>query len=490
MRVDRAAMLLTLATLIGVSSGCARWTLFPQSTPSAGQQANLQQGEQQQGEQQQRTGLLQAAGLRRGSNEQAQANADGRKQEVVNDLTHLDPALALARLAERQGEPSEARRQYQRYIDKNPSHPLPHHRLGVMAAREAKYDQAEAHFQNALRLAPPTAELLSDVGYLFYLQDRLGEAENMLRQATQMEPANHTANNNLAKVLAARGNFDQSLQHFRRVNDEAQARANLAYMHSHRGNLNKSREEYLRALTLDNTLSNAAHALLQVEEARKREEVALANLAAGTGDELIASNASQQAQTQAAAAQHQGHVAHNQPLPQPPVQMAQAQASYGQSMQPQGVQQAVASQQPAPAAVSNHQQQARLLMPIPEPPTEAATTYPSGNFNYPETGVQQASHAETASPVQPASHVETTSRFTNEAAAVQSISDRAPVTEPREDIQPSTQPAPAEKSQWNDAWRQLSTGVNSPAATGAQTDDTTSEESTSSGGGVRISIGG
>lgn len=214
------------------------------------------------------------------------AGGQTQRQSPINELSHLDPSLAIARLTERQGDPAEARRMYRRYIDKHPSNPLPHHRLGVMAAREAKFEQAEVHFQTAAGLAPPSAELLSDMGYLYYLENRLPEAEMLLRRAAEMEPSNEIVNNNLGTVLAATGNLDGGLRQYRRVNDEGEARANLAFMLTQQGDYEDARQEYLRALTHDNTLSNAAKALLQVEGARKREQQALEQLRQTNGGEL------------------------------------------------------------------------------------------------------------------------------------------------------------------------------------------------------------
>lgn len=189
-----------------------------------------------------------------------------------DELQRLDPELAMARLAERQGDRNRARRLYENYVKENASNPLPHHRLGVLASREAKHDLAEQHFRKAITAAPPSTKLLSDVGYFYYLQDRLDEAEQVLQKAHQQEPSDKTVCNNLALVYGARGDFREALAYFRKVNDEAKARANLAYVLSQHGKLDAARGEYLAALTMDNKLRRAAKGLLQVDDARKLDQ--------------------------------------------------------------------------------------------------------------------------------------------------------------------------------------------------------------------------
>ena len=73
--------------------------------------------------------------------------------------------LALARLSERRGQPEHAERLYQRLVEKDPQNPAPYHRLGVMRAEQGRFQEANEQFDQALRLAPSNATLLSDVGY-------------------------------------------------------------------------------------------------------------------------------------------------------------------------------------------------------------------------------------------------------------------------------------------------------------------------------------
>ena len=188
----------------------------------------------------------------------------------------FESQLALARLCERRNEDESATQLYNAMLEKRPNDPRPHHRLGVLAVRAGNFAQAEEHFGKAQSLTPPTAELLSDIGYSFYLQHRMPEAESTLREALRLEPTHQAAINNLALVLGRQGRFQESMELFKRTNNEAEAYANLAYVLAQNGQLAQAKEMYLRALTLDNRMRAAAQAMLQVNDRAEMHEQLMA----------------------------------------------------------------------------------------------------------------------------------------------------------------------------------------------------------------------
>lgn len=190
--------------------------------------------------------------------------------------------FAIARLAERRGETEQAETLYRELLEKRPTDARIHHRLAVLAVRKGDFAKAEECFQKARSLAPPTPELLSDLGYCYYLQHKLPEAEATLNEALQIESTYAAAINNLALVLGRQGRVKESLDLFKRTNSEAEACANLAYVLAQNGDLAQAKKMYLRALTLDNRMRAAAQAVLQINE---REQVSN-NLAATTSAPL------------------------------------------------------------------------------------------------------------------------------------------------------------------------------------------------------------
>ena len=177
--------------------------------------------------------------------------------------------VALGRLCERSGEVEQARQLYQLVLKKNPQSAAAHHRLAVLACKQQQFEEADRHFQQALALEPNDANLLSDLGYALYLQNRLPEAEAQLRRAVEADPQLASAQNNLGLVLGQQRRYGESLAMFRRAGSEAEAYANLAFVHAQQGNLEPAEALYSQSLTHNNRLRPAAHGLLQVAQ-RKR----------------------------------------------------------------------------------------------------------------------------------------------------------------------------------------------------------------------------
>lgn len=178
--------------------------------------------------------------------------------------------LSLARLQERHGKSDRSKEIYRAVLKKDPQNQTAQHRLGVIAAKQSDFETAHQHFQAAAKSAPPTAELLNDIGYTFYLQDRLEEAEGSLRQALALDSQHQGARNNLGLVLGEKGQSTESLAEFRKVVTEAEALANLAYVNVQKGDVSTAKTLYNRSLDLDGDLRPAAEALVQLSQHETR----------------------------------------------------------------------------------------------------------------------------------------------------------------------------------------------------------------------------
>ncbi|MEQ8789791.1 MAG: tetratricopeptide repeat protein [Pirellulaceae bacterium] len=191
-----------------------------------------------------------------------------RTGPAANLRDEFDTQLSLARLSERHGQNDQARKIYEAVLKKSPDNQMAHHRLGVMAARESRPAEAEAHFRRAAEAAPPTVELLNDMGYCLYLQDRMNDAEQTFRQALEIDPQSKLAHNNLGLVLGEMGRNEESLKEFRHAVGEAEAHSNLAYARSQAGDVRAAEQHYHRALALDQTLRPSAEALVDLARMR------------------------------------------------------------------------------------------------------------------------------------------------------------------------------------------------------------------------------
>jgi|GEM_PF-1589604 len=183
----------------------------------------------------------------------------GRKADET-----LERSISIARLTERHGNVQQARTMYTRLASEHPNHPVPHHRLGVLAAKAGNLEEAMQHFSRARQTGDNSAELLCDIGYLHYLQNNYAAAEEQLRAAIAAEPEHKRAHNTLGLVLAEEGRFNEALAAFRRAVNEAEALANLAYVQIQLGALQEAEANYHRALALNQSLKPAAEGLMHI----------------------------------------------------------------------------------------------------------------------------------------------------------------------------------------------------------------------------------
>lgn len=205
---------------------------------------------------------------------------NGLSGDAGNPTRDFEAQLSLARLSERHGNIQQAKSIYEAVLTKDDKNALAHQRLAVVAANERQMNLADYHFQQALGCGEPNPELLSDYGYLLYLQHRPNDAEEMLRQAITKDPTNKAARNNLGLVLGEQGRFQESFAQFQMAGETAAAHANLAYVYSLNGELDLAEQEYHRALAIDGDLRNAAEALLQLASRPKRRQPPPAEVAA------------------------------------------------------------------------------------------------------------------------------------------------------------------------------------------------------------------
>jgi len=178
--------------------------------------------------------------------------------------------LKIARIHEQQGNLAKARELYQKRHRDDPNDVEVIHRLAIVAARMGNHEDADRHFQQALSLEPNNPQLLGDYGYAKLLQKDYSNAEATLRRALTLAPGDKRVINNLAMAVGYQGRHDQALAMFRRVVPEAQAQANLGFIHAQRGEGRRAVERYSRAIALDKNLRSASHALVQLAELEQK----------------------------------------------------------------------------------------------------------------------------------------------------------------------------------------------------------------------------
>jgi Tfp pilus assembly protein PilF len=182
-----------------------------------------------------------------------------------NDGPILTP-FQMGRLAEQQDELPTARDTYEKLCRAEPRNAAAQHRLAVVLTRMGELEAALPHFQVAHELEPTNAEIVCDLGYNAFLQGEYATAETLLRLALEVDPRHERATNNLAIVVGRTGRTRESFELFRTFQSEAEAHANVAYLHVQRNEVDLAARHYDRALTLDPRLRSAASAAVEIAQ--------------------------------------------------------------------------------------------------------------------------------------------------------------------------------------------------------------------------------
>ncbi len=174
---------------------------------------------------------------------------------------------------ETQGKLEKARELYQQLHEKHPKNPEYLHRLAVVNTRLQRMGEASSYYEQACKIDPKNVRLLADMGYSAYLIGDLPGAEQILRDASRLKPNDPRTTNNLALVVGARGNIEESLALLREVSSDADALASLAYIHAQRGEIRQAEQRYREALEINPKLKYATTALAELEKRHPQQDV-------------------------------------------------------------------------------------------------------------------------------------------------------------------------------------------------------------------------
>jgi serine/threonine-protein kinase len=107
-----------------------------------------------------------------------------------------------------------------------------HEALGfVLVTPDFDFAAAEAEFRKAEKLAPADAGPKFALSFVFAVQGRLAEAENIMRQTLALDPLGVTRYLNLARILIAGGRYDEAEAALRKAIELQPAAARLhAYL--------------------------------------------------------------------------------------------------------------------------------------------------------------------------------------------------------------------------------------------------------------------
>jgi TolB-like protein/tetratricopeptide (TPR) repeat protein len=127
---------------------------------------------------------------------------------------------------------AKARNAAQTALSLAPDLAAAHEALGfVLVTPDLDFAAAEAEFRKAEKLAPADAGPKFALSFVFAVQGRLAEAENIMRQTLALDPLGVTRYLNLARILIAGGRYDEAEAALRKAIELQPAAARLhAYL--------------------------------------------------------------------------------------------------------------------------------------------------------------------------------------------------------------------------------------------------------------------
>jgi len=172
--------------------------------------------------------------------------------------------IAVAQLAEKQGNLTQARAQLQQGMAKWPRDVELTRAAARMEDRQGNLPLAESLYQRAVTADPQNAGALNDLGLCLARQGKLEQSAQAIEQAINLAPDKSLYRNNAATVLVEMHQDQRALAHLSAVHGPAESSFNLGQLLADRGRPHEAVAYYQRALALDPSMQQAQMAIAQL----------------------------------------------------------------------------------------------------------------------------------------------------------------------------------------------------------------------------------
>jgi Flp pilus assembly protein TadD len=157
-------------------------------------------------------------------------------------------------------------------LRKNPTAAMAHNNLGLLLQKRGELDEALAHYEQAIALAPEQVEAHANLGDVLLARGQVDDALAQYRRAVELDPRQPTIRYNLATVLTQRGQLDEAIRQYRQALELAphapQIHLNLGWALLRQGHLVEA-EQHFRAVLQVWPDSAPAHYQLGIALARQ-----------------------------------------------------------------------------------------------------------------------------------------------------------------------------------------------------------------------------
>jgi tetratricopeptide (TPR) repeat protein len=175
-----------------------------------------------------------------------------------------DIYLRAAHFAEQAGKYADAEAKYQQALKVEPKNVDAILGLARLHNEQGNSQQALAIYQQAIKVHPKNAKVYNDFGLCYGQRRELAPAQQMLQKAVELEPGKTSYRMNLAVVLVDMGHPAEAYQAIAAVQPPAVAHYNLACLLEERGQHDQAADQLHQALAKDSTLTPARDLLAQL----------------------------------------------------------------------------------------------------------------------------------------------------------------------------------------------------------------------------------
>jgi protein O-mannosyl-transferase len=192
---------------------------------------------------------------------------------------------SLGRILLDEGRFDEAEFHLSEAVRLNPNYSVAQHNLGVLLVKEERFEEAVPHLNEVLKRYPEHAKTHIYLGHILFKQDKLDEAAKHFSDAIRFDPNQPESYFNLGAVLMKQGRYEEAADRFKDLIRIAPGYANahnyLGQIYFLQGKLKEARAIFMEAIQLKPDYTEARENLNRTQLAiqARREEARLQSAA-------------------------------------------------------------------------------------------------------------------------------------------------------------------------------------------------------------------
>lgn len=158
--------------------------------------------------------------------------------------------------------------------------------LGILEDMHGNFDLARTYYNLALNANENSANILSNIGYSYYLAGELNSAERYFKRAINVDNQYKRAWTNLGLIYVQKGQYNRAVKTLKQVIEEFEAYNELGYFLMLDGHLEDAEYFFQKAINMSPSYYEKAYSNLEQVRIKKHELWLLENEAQGDEAEL------------------------------------------------------------------------------------------------------------------------------------------------------------------------------------------------------------